>query len=141
MLRYLAITVLILVSSLPTWAIEYICPAKVSSLDISAITSRGWTVFGQSEVSDVTHLFVGVRPRDGDIGDFFTLIPDNDESGFKDGFWVWNVKGSQTTTSKLFVVCEYGDYGVALYQQITSVVKQCKSKLVNKRNSRTLVCL
>lgn len=126
------------------YAVEYICPAQIQRSGSVVKSPPKWMVLGKSSATttstgDIVG-FSSVSPRDGELDELGSLIPDNDETGFEDGFWLWRVRGLQSPSSKLFVVCEYKNSKIILVQQIFSRVNECRASVKHKVADNTLRC-
>ena len=134
------ILVLALLQYIPiTLAIEIKCPDKVNSVEFYANPPAGWITYKRQglavqQKSETPGIFRSVSPHDGSpfevLGD---LIPDNDGSREKQGFWLWNLKG----LTSVYAGCEYTGTNVILIKKIEGeIISSCRVAVTGKKRNQ-----
>ncbi|MBI3713799.1 MAG: hypothetical protein HY253_12685 [Burkholderiales bacterium] len=135
-----AIIILALFSHLPiAEATEITCPSKVDLTGLYTNPPAGWHAYkrqgsSKQQSKGKLGLFKSVAPHDGSpvegLGD---LIPDNDDSGKKQGFWIWSLRG---ITSK-YAGCEYSGTNVILIKKIEGEnISSCRVPAIGEKQNQ-----
>lgn len=119
-------------------AIEFQCPSKVDVAGVALSPPAGWIAYKglnppYKQKGETLGAFRKIIVSDGSpsqgLGD---LIPDNEDSGQKQGFWVWTVK----QLPSVYVGCEYAGSDIQLIKKIEGTnITSCTVRVLGNKNN------
>ena len=145
-----SVSVLITIfSSFSFASADFSCPTHIDILKPLANLSTEWVAYNnplytpsKSNILKSGDLLgidlnVGTREPFEPLGG---MIPNNDSTGFEDGFWLWLLEGQQISNWEVNIVCNFQGTDVVLINTVKIPVKECRNPIKNRKSTNLIKC-
>ncbi len=124
-------------------ATEVRCPSQIDVAKVVANPPSGWNTYKSARTpilknGEVSGGFRNVEVHDGNSADVLgDLIPDNDETGYRDGYFEWSLGG----LDNVYAACKYGGTNIWLVTRIERHAHSiCRVSLFQRKPLPVLSC-